>query len=145
MEYILYKPRRTLSNHFFLCVCLGKLCTFSSYWNDVRKFSDKCLLRKPPRVGGGSRAGGGCCGLILSMRAGGLPHCLPGAMSLEGHPNPGCCAAPWLRWFGLGVCTGSERNRTEKITQMAFIYNSENILSLSTVSMVTMPSYSLPG
>lgn len=32
----------------------------------------------------------------------------------------------------------------EKMMQMAFIYSNENILSLSTVSMVTMPSYSLP-
>lgn len=33
----------------------------------------------------------------------------------------------------------------KKIMQMAFIYSNENILSLSTVSMVTVPSYSLPG
>lgn len=58
---------------------------------------------------------------------------------------PGCYITPQLLRFGLGVCAGGVRNRNEKIMQMAFIYSNENILSLSTVSMVTMPSYSLPG
>lgn len=51
----------------------------------------------------------------------------------------------WWLCVGLGACTSGVRDRNGKIMQMALVYDSENILSLATVPMVTMPAYSIPG